>query len=111
MIPLIKLSKKENNKSDLIKSFLYVYCYMNNISLSDTEFTILSYYILYGLKDETIELIFNSKITNESTFKNIMSKLRKNNFINRVNKTDFLNDKFKLTTDGTIAMLLKLHVK
>lgn len=111
MIPLIKLNKKTNNKSDLLKSFLYIYCYMEDKKLSNSELTVLSYFILYGLKDDTVDLIFNSKITNPPAFKNIMSKLRKYGFITRVNKTDHLNEEFKLSVEGTIAMLLKFHIK
>lgn len=110
MIPFIKLKKEVRNKADLIKSTLFIYCYVNNIRLSDSELTIMSYFILYGIKKETIDLIIKSKLSSEDSLKNILSKLRKYGFINRVNKTDYVNDKFKINADGTIAILLKICV-
>lgn len=111
MIPLIKLQKNIDNKADLIKSFLVIYCYMNDIKLSDNEKTILSYFILYGIKKETIELIIKSKLSNEDSLKNVMSKLRKHNFIKRVNKTDILNKEFDININGNmLALVLKICV-
>lgn len=111
MIPLIKLQKTIENKAELVKSFLYVYCYMNDIKLSDSERTIMSYFILYGIKKETVELIIKSKLSNEDSLKNVMSKLRKHNFIKRVNKTDVINKEFDLNVSGnTIALVLKICV-
>jgi hypothetical protein len=110
MISLIKLNKKVDNKIDVVKQFLGIYCKVKDIKLSDTEITVLAYFILYGIKDETINLIFSSKISNPDSFKNILSKLRKNNFISKRNKDDILNEDFKLNFDqNTIALLIKIN--
>lgn len=105
---LIKLNKGVRSSTDLLKAVLYIYCYMEGIRLSDSELTTISYIINFGMRNETMDLILKSGILNEGSLKNALSKLRKHGFLQRVNKNDVLNEKFKLKFEGEVALLLKI---
>lgn len=110
MVSLIKLNKRVDNKIDVVKKFIVIYCEVNDISLSKTEVLVLAYFILYGISDKTMDLIFNSKITNGASFKNILSKLRKNGFIRKNNKGDVLNEEFKIEFEQSmVGLLIKVY--
>lgn len=105
---LIKLNKKVTSTTDLLKDALFIYCYMNRISISDSELTTLSYFITYGFNQDTIDLVIKSKILKQSSLKNTLSKFRKYGFLIRVNKNDYLNEEFKFQQNSEIGLLLRI---
>ena len=108
--PLIKLHKKTTGKIEQIKVVLKVYCLFNDIKMSDSELTVLAYCIVYGIKQETFDLIINSKIFTENSLQNTLSKLRTNKFILRNEKNeDILSDNFKIPSESIIGILIKIE--
>lgn len=110
MISVIKIEKIAATKVDLIKDVLFLYCYMKDIKLSDSVLKTLSFIVCYGLNQGTLDLVVRSKIVGKDTIKNVLSQLRKYNFIIRVNKTDYLSEEFKdLKADKAIGLILKIN--
>jgi hypothetical protein len=105
---LLKINKSVDSTTDLFKEVLFIYCHMNKMKISDSELTTMAYFIAYGFKQETIDLILKSKILNPSSLKNTLSKFRKYNFLKRVNKNDFLNEEFKFLPNKEIGLLLRI---
>lgn len=105
---LLKISKGVESTTDLFKEAMFIYCHMNKMKISDSELTALAYFIAYGFKQETIDLILKSNILTQSSLKNTFSRFRKYKFLIRINKTDYLNEDFKLHPNKEIGLLLKI---
>lgn len=110
MVPLIRLSKKAQSKTEMLKDVLFLYCFTKDIKLSDTILTSMALFIQYGLNDNTINMIINSKIVSPDSMKNVLSALRKNGFIKRVNKDDYIAEEFAaLKAEKVMALILKIE--
>jgi len=105
---LFKFSKPCSNKIDQYAVLIDVYCYINDIKLTKTEIKALAYFIVYGLKKETIDLIIKSEIFTQESLKNSMSRFRKHGFIKKRNKNDIMTDLFDIKLDKTFAIFIKV---
>ena len=110
----ITLKKKTSNKTEQIKLVTSLLCLVNDIHLSDTQLSVLAYYLTYKISEKTDELLINSKIVKDvSSLRNIKTKLRKLGFLKRTKelyKSYELNlskDHLNLE-DNEIAVLIKI---
>lgn len=107
---LIKLERKTETKTDLIKSALKTYCQIKDIKLSEAEYTGLSFFIAYGL-EKGKDMILETNIISRASYENFLSKMRKYKFIKRIKDehfTDELVEEFKQFNTTGIAFLLKI---
>jgi len=109
-VPLLKLSKKSKTKIDQAKIILSVLCLLSDISLSDTELTTLSYFIVYGLTEKTKSLILSGKILKtEDSLRNAMTKFRKFGLIKKnERKEDLLADQISFPLTDVFGILIKV---
>jgi len=109
---LLKITRKTNNKQEQLRLIISLYCIMSDIKLSETELTILSYFIVNKINDSTKKLIFKSGlISHEATYKNMLSKFKKLGFIIKddIKREYFVNEeKFGNATDDVIGLLVKI---
>lgn len=104
---LIKINVKTQNKIDLFKRIYKVYAVLSDISLSDSELSILAYYNVFGISAKTDDFLFKTNIfRNRYTFNNCKSKLKKAGLLNKGIRTE-LNSKLKLPVEPTLGMLIK----
>lgn len=105
-VPLIKIRRSFDVKTDLARAFLDMYCALHKIKLSEAERECLAYFCVYGVN---IKLVTDSKILAKSSINNTLTKFRKHGFIYKVNKEDVLNKDFKLNSDllGVVIRLEK----
>lgn len=111
---LVKMVKQVTTKIDLARAIVNITLCFNDIKLSDTEITILAYFMVYGVNTNTKNLIVKSEVCkNIANIKTIMVKLKKLGLIYK----DDLNGKvyvdksigFELTP--TVGIYLKIDNK
>ena len=110
---LIRISKNFATKLDLTKFMLKMICMAREINLSDSQLTVLSYFIIYGINTKTKDLILNSKVCkNLNVIKGIMTKLKKNNFIYKddLNGKTYIAEDLRIPLNDTIGLYFKLSV-
>lgn len=111
---LIRMVKSVSTKIELAKAIVFIAICFNNIKLSDTEATVLSYFMVYGVSQQTKNLLIKAGVCkNINNIKTVMVKLKRLEFIY---KDDFdgkvkvaSNLDFELTP--TIGIYLKLDHK
>lgn len=111
---LVKMQKVVSSKIELAKAIIKIAICFNDIKLSDTEVTVLAYFIVYGVNQQSKVLLVNAKVCkNIANIKTIMVKLKKLALIYK----DDLNGKVYVTKalsfdiTPTIAIYLKLENK
>ena len=108
---LITVVKKTNGKIEQAKVLLAMFCLLSGINLSDTELTVLAYFLVYKITDSTKELILKSQILkSEDSLKNTMSKLKKFGLIKKstIVRGYEINDKVNVQLDSMVGMLIKI---
>lgn len=109
---LIKINRKTNNKAEQLKLIISLYCVMSDVKLSETELTILSYFITYKISESTKKLIFKSNLLkNDNSYKNLLSKFKKLGFIWKdENKREYFvnEDAFGNADDDVVSLLIKM---
>lgn len=111
-VPLIKIEKKVKGKIELAKVVISVFCLLSNIHLSDSELTVLAYFVVYKISEQTKQLILKSKIlATEASFGNTMSKLRKVGLISKSNKIDKINPNLDMELEPVMGLLIKVDNK
>jgi len=110
---LIKINKKTNNKIEQAKALISVYCLLSSIKLSDTDITVLSYFMVYKITQGTKDLILKSRILQSvESIKNTMSKLKGVGLIKKVAINQYLvNDNLNVNLDNVVALLIKIDNK
>lgn len=74
----IKIKKKTTSKVEQAKLIIALFNILINIKLSDTELTVLAYFMVYRINRKTKDLILAAGILKtEDSLKNTMSKLKK----------------------------------
>lgn len=110
-VSLMKMEKSTPTKVDLAKNILRISLCFNELKLSDTETTVMAYFMVYGVNQQSKNLLIKSTVCkNLQNIKTIMVKLKKLGLIYK----DDLNGKvyvaqslsFELT--NTIAIYLKI---
>src|ERR1019366_5925633 len=111
---LIKINKKTNNKIEQAKALISVYCLLSSIKLSNTDITVLSYFMVHKINSITKDLILRSKILQSmDSVKNTMSKLKSVGLIKKsaTNKEYLINDALNVNLDSIVALLIKIDNK
>lgn len=91
---IIKMQKAVSSKVELAKAILNVATCFHNIRLSNTELTVLAYFMVYGINPASKTLIVKSGVCkNLANIKTIMVKLKKLDLIYK----DDLNGKVYVT--------------
>ena len=104
-IPFFKFQIKESTKIDQIGMFLKIYCILNKIDLTPREREVFTYYIIHGVSPETKQLLRESGIiTNEQSSKNILTRLKKFNFLLKTGKKNeyIVNKYFQTLNDNKV---------
>lgn len=111
---LVKMAKTVSTKIELAKAIIFIACCFDEIKLSDTEVTVLAYYMVYGVSQQTKNLLIKAEVCkNINNIKTIMVKLKKlelifkDEFDSKVKITKSLD--FELTP--TIGIYLKIDHK
>ena len=108
---VIKAVKKTNGKIDQIKVIISLFCILSDIKLSDTELTVMAYFILYKKNDTVKDLILKSGILKTSdSLKNTISKLKRTGFLKKspTNKEYIVYDKFNFSIEPVIGFIIKI---
>lgn len=75
---VLRLKRKTNSKTELAELALTVYCLLSKIKINKTELTVLSYFMVYGFKKSTKDLILKSMILKSyNSLENTLTRLRK----------------------------------
>jgi hypothetical protein len=91
---LVRMVKAVSSKVELAKTIVNTIICFNGIKLSDTEVTVLAYFMVYGINQQTKNLLIKAEVCkNINNIKTIMVKLKKQEFIF---KDDF-DGKVKIT--------------
>lgn len=113
-VSVLKMAKQVTTKIELAKAIIYITICFNSIKLSDTETTVMAYFMVYGINQQTKNLLIKSVVCkNINNIKTIMVKLKKLGLIYK----DDLNGKVLITKSlafeltPTVAMYLKLDNK
>lgn len=108
---LVKIKLKTNSKVEQAKKVIGIFCLLKNIRLSDTELTVLAYFMVYRINRKTKDLILSSNILKtEDSLKNTMSKLKKFGMLVRpVDSKDYtLNADLDFPVNPVIGVLIKI---
>lgn len=108
---LVKIRKKTNSKVEQAKTIIAMFCLLMNIKLSDTELTVLAYFMVYKINRKTKDLILNAGILkSEDSLKNTMSKLKKfGMLIKAIDSKDYsLRQELNFTLDPTMGIIIKI---
>jgi hypothetical protein len=107
---LITLAKKTNTKIDQAKIIISIFCLLSDVRLSETDLTVMAYFTVYQINEETKKLIIDSKILNPDSLGNTISRLKKFGLIKKSNigKDYHISDKLAVKMDSEIAMLIKI---
>lgn len=108
---LIKIEKKTNGKIEQAKIVLSMFCLLSDIKLSDTELTVLAYFLIYKDSIATRELIVKSEILkSEDSLNNTISKLKKIGLLKKDNlsKEYTVNPKVYFQPDSVVGILIKV---
>jgi hypothetical protein len=108
---LVKIRKKTNSKVEQAKVLIAMFCLLTNIKLSDTELTVLAYFMVYKINRKTKDLILNAGILkSEDSLKNTLSKLKKFGMLVREidSKEYSLRKDLDFTLNPVMGILIKI---
>lgn len=108
---LMRMHKKVSTKIDLAKAIIQLVICFNNIKLSDTEVTILAYFMVYRVTTQTKLLIVKSGVCkNTANIKTIMVKLKKLDLIYKddLNGKVYISPVLQFELNTTVALYLKI---
>jgi len=113
-VSLMKMEKSAQTKVDLAKNVLRISLCFNDLKLSDTETTVMAYFMVYGVNQQSKNLLIKSTVCkNLQNIKTIMVKLKKLGLIYK----DDLNGKVYVTQSlafeltSTMGIYLKIVSK
>ena len=111
---VLKIQKTVTSKIELAKSIININNCFKGKHLSDTETTILAYFMVYGINRETKNLIVKSEICkNLNNIKTIMVILKKEGYIykDELNGKVYVSKELSLKLTPTVAIYLKIDNK
>lgn len=111
IVQLIKVEKKTNGKIEQAKAILSVFCLLSEIKLSETELTVLAYFLVYKDSRSTRDLIIKSEILKtEDSLSNTISKLKKFGLLKKdsISKDYSINSKINFQPDSVVGLLIKI---
>jgi hypothetical protein len=108
---LVKVVKKTKSKIEQAKTLLKIFCLLSEIKLSESELTVLAYFLVYKITQETKDLIIKSEIFNEDSLKNAISKLSRVGLIRKSagrRKEYIINETINIVPDNNVGMLIRI---
>lgn len=108
---LLKVKKRTNSKVDQAKVLIGLFCLLLNVKLSETELTVLAYFMVYKINRRTKDLILSSGLLkSEDSLKNTMSKLKKFGMLVREpdSKEYSLRADLNFGLDPVMGLLIKI---
>lgn len=108
---LVKMVKQVTSKVELAKTIITITKYFNDVKLSDTEVTVLAYFMVYGINTQSKNLIIKSEVCkNIATIKTIMVKLKKLGLIYKddLNGKVYINKNLAFYLTPTVGIYLKI---
>jgi len=111
---LVKMVKQVSTKIELAKTIVNISMCFNNIKLSDTEVSVLAYFMVYGINTQSKNLIVKSEICkNLANIKTIMVKLKKLELIYKddLNGKVYVDKNLSFELTPTVAFYLKIDNK
>lgn len=113
-VSLVKMVKTVSSKIELAKTIINISLCFNDIKLSDTEVTILAYFMVYGINQQSKNLIVKSAICKSlANIKTIMVKLKKLELIYKddLNGKIYVNKNLGFELTSTVGIYLKIDNK
>lgn len=113
-ISIIKMQKAVSSKIELAKAIIKITTCFNDIKLSDTQLSVLAYFMVYGINVQSKTLIVKSLICkNLANIKTIMVKLKKLELIykDELNSKVYVTKSLNLELTPTVALYFKLDNK
>lgn len=96
----LKLQSKPASKTECVELIISIICDVNGEHISKTDKRVLSYFIVYGLKESTEKLLIDSKIvTDMPALRNAKSRLMRMKFLRR---TETLYKSYELNLNGNL---------
>lgn len=75
---VLRMRRKTQSKIELATLMLTIYCLLSDIKINNTERTVMAYFMVYGFKKATKDLILRSMILKSyNSLENTLTKLRK----------------------------------
>lgn len=108
---LIKMQKKVSSKIEFAKRVVQICACFNDIKLSETEITVLAYFMVYGVNQQSKNLIVSSTVCkNLANIKTIMVKLKKLNFIYKddLNGKVYVAKVLNVELNSSVGIYLKI---
>lgn len=109
---VIKIDKKVDNHTDQIELVISILCFLYNKRLSKTEQKCLAFYVVYGVKEATDEMLIKAEIVPHiDSLRNVKAKLCKTGFLRRfpgVYKSYEVNMDSTFKPDNVLALLIKI---
>lgn len=97
-VQIIQRNKKAEHSTDQVEMIISILCMLEGIHLSETQNKCLSYFIVYGLKDGTEDMLIKAGIVPNKTYmRNLKTKLCKLGFLKREAKERYRNYELALT--------------
>lgn len=111
MAKVLKLTKKTQSKIELANLMLNIYCQLASIKCPETELLVMSYFMVYGIKKSTKELIIRSEILkHKGSLENAMSKLRSLGLLIKVeDEGTKVKPELDFSIDNTMGIIIKLE--
>lgn len=112
-VSLVKMVKQVTTKVELAKSIITITTSFNDIKLSDTETTVLAYFMVYGITTQTKNLIVKSGVCkNLANIKTLMVKLKKLEFIykDELNSKVYVSKNLTFNLTPTVGFYLKIDM-
>lgn len=113
-ISIIKMSKAVSTKIELAKAIIYITLCFNQIKLSDTEVNVAAYFMVYGINQQTKNLLIKSEVCkNINNIKTIMVKLKKSGLIYKddFNGKVLISKALTFDITPTVAIYLRIDNK
>ena len=108
-VPLIKIDKKIQGKIEQAKLIISIFTKLMSVRLSDSESTVLAYFMVYGSSDNTKDLILKSKVlAGSDSLNNALSKLRKVGLLFKERKQDLLIPSLDIKIEPLMGILIKI---
>lgn len=108
---LLKVKKRTSSKVDQAKVLISLFCLLLNVKLSETELTVLAYFMVYRINRKTKDLILSSGLLkSEDSLKNTLSKLKKFGMLVREpdSKEYSLRKDLNFGLDPVMGLLIKI---
>lgn len=108
---IIEVNKKTKSKTAQMELLISILCFLNEIHLSKTQIKVLAYFVVYGIKQSTDDLLVKSSIVKGyPQLGNIKTDLMNLKFLKRP-KDLYKSYELNLTENFKDANIINLNIK